>query len=186
MGRSWLPPFDSFESLDDLKARSGESGQTCSQIWNFAKSMQIGDIVLVKKGQTKIMGIGKVTSDYYRDVNKLSAEDKTKYLKGDKRDLDEVFSEIRDVEWLENIPAEGFEIEKEQSWIPTLMEIDEEKFNRITSKRSVHMDMSISEFYSANKLLFEKKQIILYGPPGTGKTFKTKEYAASFVKSESK
>ena len=40
---------------------------------------------------------------------------------------------------------------------------------------------SEKEFFN---LLANKKQVILYGPPGTGKTYKTKDFAVKFLKSD--
>ena len=50
-------------------------------LWQFANDIQVGDVVYIKDGRTKLLGRGIVKSDYKYDDNR------------------ETYKHIRDVEW---------------------------------------------------------------------------------------
>ena len=60
--------YSSFETKDDLKEfvlQYSEKGSLApGMIWNFAKNIKKGDIVLATKGMSKLAGIGIVTGDF--------------------------------------------------------------------------------------------------------------------------
>lgn len=130
--------------------------------WDFYKTMQVGDFILVKKGKRKLLGYGVVVSDYYYDAER------------------DEYTSIRDVKWIKsgewnlkfdlvlktltNITLYDSEISKGQKYYDYLLSI-----------------MNGTDTIEDNKilqLLTYKKQIILQGPPGTGKTKLAKEIAA--------
>lgn len=130
--------------------------------WDFYKTMQVGDFILVKKGKRKLLGYGVVVSDYYYDAER------------------DEYTSIRDVKWIKsgewnlkfdlvlktltNITHYDSEISKGQKYYDYLLSI-----------------MNGTDTIEDNKilqLLTYKKQIILQGPPGTGKTKLAKEIAA--------
>lgn len=54
--------------LQDIYGKPGSSFKNDSlALWEFAYEMQVGDIVIVKKGQNQIIGRGIVKSDYTFD-----------------------------------------------------------------------------------------------------------------------
>jgi|GEM_PF-3099667 len=129
-------------------------------LYNFLINVQIGDYVVANKGTRKkgekqrIIGIGKITSDYQYDPK-----------------LNE-FPLYRDVEW----KCTDLNIQKPDSisgkWTWTIAELAKTDFDTIVAlanKPKVDKTMF-------GKLLKIKKQIILYGPPGTGKTYEAKKH----------
>ena len=186
----WSTPTDlnSVQSLDDFKkiyidARLGnnrQAGQTCPQIWNFAKIMKKDDLVVVRKGQKTILGIGKIASDhFYVDSKKIPLSAKKEYAKYRKRDYNkDAYSDIRDVKWIEDFPSEGINIPKQGSWLKTVMKMKKEDFDTFLNISKTGPNFNNSEI----NLLMKKKQVILYGPPGTGKTYNTKKIAVQISK----
>jgi hypothetical protein len=47
-----------------------QSFRQWKEIWGFAKEIREGDIVVANNGMTSIVGIGRVTGDYYYDTNR--------------------------------------------------------------------------------------------------------------------
>lgn len=113
-----------------------KAGAIGSQIWKFGRILDEDDIVFIKRGQSRIMGIGKIKSDLYYDVNKLSYKSKKKYFGNQiaETQIAEAYPNIRDVEWFEDIPLEGIEISKQQSWLKTIAEVKEEILEVVLSE----------------------------------------------------
>lgn len=125
-------------------------------LWDFANEVEIGDIIIVKGGTSKILGYGIVVSDYYHD-NDEKRED---------------FQNLRNVEWKINGEWEhpGNAAQK------TLTNI---------TQSSDYVDNLMALFYENGnlaenkKILSLKKNLILQGAPGTGKTYNTAALALS-------
>ncbi len=122
--------------------------------WEFVKSMQIGDIVYVKKGLDNVLlGRGIVKSDYIYDENKQE------------------YKSIRKVDWTHNgtYQVDFSKLEIKQWARKTLTDISEAKYGDFCLK--------IEEIFMKNNQKTDSKNIplnqILYGPPGTGKTYNT-------------
>ena len=186
IGWSGLTDLNSVQNLEDLKriyvnknwGNNHQAGADCPQIWDFAKTMEKGDLVVVRKGQKKILGIGEIASDHYVDSNKLSSNTIKQY----NEDYDGgEYSDIRDVRWFEGIPSEGIDIPKQPSWLKTLMSTKKEDVD--TYMNMLKSGSGSNEFNNNIEinLLMKKKQVILYGPPGTGKTFHTKMIASRCI-----
>jgi Cdc6-like AAA superfamily ATPase len=54
--------YSKYQSLADVKQQYGSND--ANSIWYFYKDMKIGDIAVAIKGQKRILGIGKITSEY--------------------------------------------------------------------------------------------------------------------------
>lgn len=133
--------------------------------WDFYNTMEVGDIIIVKKGKRKLLGYGEVVSDYYYDA-----------------DRDE-YTSIRDVKWIKsgewnvdfdlvlktltNITQYDAEISKGQKYYEYLLSIMSDT-NKLQDNKLVN-------------LLKYKKQIILQGPPGTGKTREAKSISKQLI-----
>lgn len=116
--------------------------------------MEVGDIIIVKKGKRKLLGYGEVVSDYYYDADRdeyTSIRD-VKWIKSGEWNLD--FDLV--LKTLTNITQYDSEISKGQKYYEYLLSIMSET-NKLQENKLVN-------------LLKYKKQIILQGPPGTGKT----------------
>ena len=124
---------------------------------NGENKINIGDIVIVKKGTKTLLGYGRVTSDYYYDENR------------------EEFLHCREVEWFKkgewevdvNLPRK------------TLTDITLEKARYLLN--IMNENTSNQENNHIMELLKYKPQIILQGPPGTGKTREAKRIARALL-----
>lgn len=58
------------DQLRKLEKSSSSKKNDATANWDFYKTMQVGDIVIVKKGRRKILGFGEVISDYIYDPNR--------------------------------------------------------------------------------------------------------------------
>ena len=124
---------------------------------NGENKINIGDIVIAKKGTKTLLGYGRVTSDYYYDENR------------------EKFLHCREVEWFkkgewdvdDNLPRKTLTdttLEKARY----LLNIMNENTNKQENNHMI-------------ELLKYKPQIILQGPPGTGKTREAKRIAKALL-----
>ena len=125
--------------------------------FDFLNSINIGDVIIVKKGRQQLLGYGIVDSDYYFDDDK------------------EDYKHCRNVQWeskgnwqtdhtlvmktLTDITSYNSEIVKGKTYYQHLLDIIDSKYSQEEILKSAYID-----------LLLYKKQIILQGPPGTGKT----------------
>ena len=124
---------------------------------NGENKINIGDIVITKKGKNTLLGYGKVTSDYYFDEERA------------------VYKHCREVKWLkkggwdaeDNLPPKTLtDITLEKARY--LLNIMNENTNKQEKKHMI-------------ELLKYKPQIILQGPPGTGKTREAKRIARELL-----
>ena len=132
---------------------------------NGENKINIGDIVIAKKGKNTLLGYGEITSDYYFD---------------DKR---AVYKHCREVKWL-----------KKGVWdannnLPTKTLTDVTTYNSDIegikyAKYLLNIMNGNTQAQEDNlviKLLKYKPQIILQGPPGTGKTREAKRIAKALL-----
>ncbi|ATA82870.1 ATPase [Capnocytophaga leadbetteri] len=127
--------------------------------------MNIGDIVIAKKGTKTLLGYGKVISDYYFDEERA------------------VYKHCREVKWL-----------KKGVWdannnLPTKTLTDVTTYN--SDIKGIKYAQYLLNIMNGNtqaqednlviKLLKYKPQIILQGPPGTGKTREAKRIAKALL-----
>ena len=132
---------------------------------NGENKINIGDIVIAKKGKNTLLGYGEITSDYYFD---------------DKR---AVYKHCREVKWL-----------KKGVWdannnLPTKTLTDVTTYN--SDIKGIKYAQYLLNIMNGNtqaqednlviKLLKYKSQIILQGPPGTGKTREAKRIAKALL-----
>ena len=125
--------------------------------YNGENKINIGDIVIVKRGTKTLLGYGKIISDYYFDEERAA------------------YKHCREVKWLkkgvwdakDNLPRKTLTdttLEKAQY----LLNIMNENINKQENKDMI-------------ELLKYKPQIILQGPPGTGKTREAKRIAKALL-----
>ena len=132
---------------------------------NGENKINIGDIVIAKKGKNTLLGYGKVISDYYFDEERAA------------------YKHCREVKWLKkgvwdannNLPTKTLtdvttynsDIEGIK-YAQYLLNIMNENTNKQENNHMI-------------ELLKYKPQIILQGPPGTGKTREAKRIAKALL-----
>ena len=132
---------------------------------NGENKINIGDIVIAKKGKNTLLGYGKVISDYYFDEERAA------------------YKHCREVKWL-----------KKGVWdannnLPTKTLTDVTTYN--SDIEGIKYAQYLLNIMNGNtqaqednlviKLLKYKPQIILQGPPGTGKTREAKRIAKALL-----
>ncbi|WP_304346779.1 McrB family protein [Capnocytophaga leadbetteri] len=125
--------------------------------YNGENKINIGDIVIVKRGTKTLLGYGKIISDYYFDEERAA------------------YKHCREVKWLkkgvwnveDNLPPK------------TLTDIKLEKAQYLLN--IMNGNTQAQEDNLIIKLLKYKPQIILQGPPGTGKTREAKRIVKALL-----
>ncbi|EHP85989.1 McrB family protein [Methanotorris formicicus] len=136
---------------------------------NFYKDMDVGDIVILKNGASKVVGICKIIGDYEYLNNNVPSD----------------YNHSRKVEFWKYNP-EGIGVEDVGLVRYTLEKLNWNKFAKIFERILNEEDNetednggeSIPEELKEkiDKILEKKGQIILYGVPGTGKTWLASDY----------
>ncbi|ALV63750.1 GTPase subunit of restriction endonuclease [Thermococcus sp. 2319x1] len=132
-------------------------------------NMNIGDIVVLKKGINRVVAICKVTGKYkYLEESPIEGTD---------------YNHSRRVEFIW-YNSDGVTVEELPSIPYTLEKLDWGKFGKVLesvlnglnsdSNNNEQIPPELSE--EITQLLERKGQIILYGPPGTGKTWLAQNY----------
>ncbi|WP_225875402.1 MULTISPECIES: AAA family ATPase [Chryseobacterium] len=134
--------------------------------FEFANSINIGDIIIVKKGRYELLGFGEVMSDYYFDDNR------------------DDYKHCRRVQW----KLSGNWNVDHTLVMKTLTDITTYASGLNDGKKYYEHLLSIMENTTIQvqdnpivNLLKYKKQIILQGPPGTGKTREAKRIAQNIL-----
>lgn len=163
IGIGWdeLGPLSNYKKIEQVRDKYIEiwhpdnkdfASNAPNQIWNFYKNIQIGDVIIARKGVKQIIGLGKVTSDYFYD---------------DKRDE---FFHLRKVNW-----------EKIGEWqYPGQSTRDTVHILKPAIVKEILKNMNADEnakTIELTELLEANKNLILHGAPGTGKTYLAKEIA---------
>ena len=132
---------------------------------NGENKINIGDMVIVKKGTKTLLGYGCVTSDYYYDENR------------------EEFLHCREVEWLKKGEWNlDFTLPRKTLTDVTSYDSDIEGIKYAQYLLNImNENIQTQENDLITKLLKYKPQIILQGPPGTGKTREAKRIAKALL-----
>ena len=153
--------------------------------WQFAHEMKIGDIIIVKKGKSKLVGRGVVTSKCTYNVE-ADAFKNQRYVewthKGEwdfpgnapMKTLTEVTYNRELIEKLKNIfdDSQTEDIEKKEYKV---------SFSYTKSDFLDDVFMSEEEYEKLKTILNYKKNVILQGAPGVGKTYTAERLAYSLM-----
>lgn len=154
--------------------------------WQFVHSMQIGDIIYVKRGLNKIIGRGIVRTDYIYDESRNEYKN-TRAVEwtntGDwdypggqavQKTLTDITQYTEDVLKLEALFSE--DVGKE-------VEIEKPKEYPKYTKEDFLKEVFLTEedYNKLSRLLLKKKNLILQGAPGVGKTFTAKRLAYAIM-----
>ena len=153
--------------------------------WQFAHEMKIGDIIIVKKGKSKLVGRGVVTSECTYNVE-ADAFKNQRYVewthKGEwdfpgnapMKTLTEVTYNRELIEKLKTIfdDSQTEDIEKKEYKV---------SFSYTKSDFLDDVFMSEEEYEKLKTILNYKKNVILQGAPGVGKTYTAERLAYSLM-----
>jgi hypothetical protein len=140
--------------LNDTKNPNKRKTNDSLACYEFASAIEIGDVIIAKKGTKEYIGWGIVTSDYFYDETKLS------------------YKSRRRVSW-----------KNQGEWIDTNGKIVLKTLTNIT-KYPDYVDLlskllNIQPMNDSKRT--SPLNQILYGPPGTGKTYNTVDEALKIV-----
>ena len=140
--------------------------------WQFKYEINIGDIIIAKKGQTVLLGYGEIISNFQYDSSRSS------------------FRKYREVKWLKK---GEWEIKPPHTVIPkTLTDLTGypidlpgykwywEFFMAVMNGEDIDNSPAPSPVYKTNHPL----NLILFGPPGTGKTYNSINMAVQIADPE--
>ena len=172
------------ETLRELKGLGHNPNNDALANYQFTYEMEIGDYVFIKKGNSKLVGYGKIQSDYQYDESR------------------EKHASIRKVEWLSTGEWELHDVKFPTKTLTDFpVESAEMVLNVIGDQRVTYPEgrdtsslIKEAPVYTSEHLLSEvfmdedkvqdiletldyKQNIILQGPPGVGKTFVAKRLA---------
>ena len=151
------------KALVDKYGGEGSKKNDVSANDDFLNKMKVGDVVIVKKGRTELLGYGIVTSDYiYDDAREENIN------------LREVDWKLRG-RWEINHPM----ITKTLTDITTYA-TDDPNYNTYYERLLGIMKEEMSEKITTSKMNYPLNTIF-YGPPGTGKTYNTVLRAAEII-----
>ncbi len=178
--------YDSLNTLkDDLRTCYNNNATWMNSglaIWQFSHDINVGDVVFVKRGTSKLIGRGIVTSEYLYDSTRAE------------------YCHVRYVEWthvgewdhpgyaavktLTEISPYTEYIEK----LEKLLEFEEDDTKQPGNYAPYTPDDFLNEVFVAQEkygtivnVLQQKSNIILQGPPGVGKTYLAKRIAYSII-----
>lgn len=181
-----------YQSQDDMRDKlrsinnnNNDYTNDSKATWQFAHEMKIGDIIIVKKGKSKLVGRGVVTSECTYNVE-ADAFKNQRYVewthKGEwdfpgnaaMKTLTEVTYKREFIEKLKNIFADSptEDIEKKE---------DKVSFSYTKDDFLNDVFMSEEEYEKLKTILNYKKNVILQGAPGVGKTYTAERLAYSLM-----
>lgn len=169
------------EKIADEKSYKNDSLAT----WQFVNTMNVGDIVYVKKGMSKVVGRGVVKSDYIYDLSREEYKNTRKIEWTNKGEWEHpgqaVLKTLTDVTQYTDyvLKLEAIFTEDAGQELETQKPVVYSKYTEEDFLNEVFMEKE--EYERLARLLLKKKNLILQGAPGVGKTFAAKRLAYSIM-----
>lgn len=195
-----LPDFRKYPNRDAADAALVETGQKAGsggQIVRFGQKIRKGDIVVANKGIDRVVGVGKVVSDYLAPADRENPSTHEEYCHA--RLVDWVITEPLNLgkrlfpqHTVSRITTENWEFLRDRylAQNPALADA----FARLTGTSTTPAPpppppVEVTTDYSAGigpliRLATQTRNFILYGPPGTGKTFLVRQFANEHLQSQ--
>jgi|GEM_PF-1407790 len=151
------------EALVTAYGGEGSKKNDVSANYDFVNTINIGDVIIVKKGRGELLGFGEVTSNYIYDKNRSD------------------YNSIRKVDWkLKGNWRVDFNLVLKTLTDITSYSSDEDKYKTYYEKLLEIMTTENSPTKNIEMINFPLN-IILYGPPGTGKTYNSIDKAVAIA-----
>ena len=184
----------------ELKCDSKKSqNKNAHQLWNFTHKMNIGDVIFVRKGRSKIIGRGIVKSDYsynletgiithsdghYNNIRKVKWTHKGEwdYRSSDNDKMTAEFSLIELTANSDKVKYLNSLFDNYEDDNVSISKNNNQNYEESDFLKEVYI--SKTDYNTLKNLLETKKNIILQGAPGTGKTFAAKKLAYSIIGSK--
>lgn len=160
--------YNSREEIKDalVEAYGGEGSKKndVAANYDFVHTINIGDIIIVKKGRGELLGFGEVTSNYIYDENRSD------------------YNSVRRVDWkLKGNWRVNFSLVMKTLTDITSYQAYDKKYNTYFEEL---LGIMTTENPSTQNFIEMKNfplNSILYGPPGTGKTYNSIDRAVTIV-----
>lgn len=141
--------------------------ETVKLLKNFTQDIQTGDVLIVNKGKTAILGYGIVKSNpRYFD----------QYHNAD-------LALNREVIWIKQFSDYPVPEDLKEKFVQTVTKLPDSSAKKLLRKSGKPIPTGVlklsTEYQKIAELLDHKKQIILYGPPGTGKTYLANKFISN-------
>ncbi len=157
-------------------------------LWEFAHSIQVGDVIYAKQGMSRVLGWGVIKSAYrfepergehgnvidveWKDIRELTLPEQCRVPL---KTLTNVDGHQRFIEFVDSYYGDG---EPVTPVVPIVDPVD--SYSREQALEDLFMNEK--EFDQILALLRRKKNIVLQGPPGVGKTFVARRLAYALMK----
>jgi 5-methylcytosine-specific restriction protein B len=152
------------EALVEAYGGEGSKKNDVAANYDFVHTINIGDIIIVKKGRGELLGFGEVTSNYIYDENRSD------------------YNSIRRVDWkLKGNWRVNFRLVMKTLTDITSYHAYDKKYNTSFEELLGIMtteNPSTQNFIEMNNFPLNS---ILYGPPGTGKTYNSIDKAVAIA-----
>ena len=170
LGWDELEDIRQYNSREEIKealvaAYGGEGSKKndVSANYDFVNTINIGDIIIAKKGRGELLGFGEVTSNYIYDENRSD------------------YNSIRKVDWrLKGNWRVDFSLVLKTLTDITSYSSDDDKYDTYYEKLLGIMTTENSTTQNTLVASFPLNSI-LYGPPGTGKTYNSIDKAVAIA-----
>lgn len=168
MGLGWdeLGDLRKYETKEEIQEKlltvyGGEGSKMNDTLANveFVHKMNIGDVVIVKKGRNELLGYGEVTSEYQYDETR------------------EEYKHIREVDW----QLKGSWHLENSLIVKTLTDITIYDDDYSSYGTFYERLMAVMTREKKDEEVNHPLNTIFYGPPGTGKTYHTILRAAEII-----
>jgi hypothetical protein len=175
LGWEEMGDLTQYKTLEELKKKYIELYQPKTDdpkndtlgLFEFRNNLKPGDIVFVKNGRKKLLGVGRVLSEYQFVGNA------------------EFHGHLRSVEWLK---TGEWDLQTDKFAIKSLTDITEypDFVQNLLKLANVDGALALRGDHMAKEIKVPvSKNVIFWGPPGTGKTYRLIKMQADFRDSSS-